>query len=112
MATTNVSLVEGSLLTGVAVNYYSSPGNTVTIIKKVTVTNTTGSAQTVTIFLVPNGGTAQASNTVTSAKSVPAGGVYEAYECEGHVLQAGDSLQALASSGASLTLKASGLQVV
>ena len=112
MATTNVSLVEGSQLTTSAATYYTSPSNTTTIIKKLTVTNTSAGAVTVTIYLVASGGSAGAANTVTSAKSIAPGATYEAYECENHVLAPGDTLQALASSGASLTLKGSGIQVV
>jgi hypothetical protein len=112
MATTNVSLVEGSLLTASAATYYTSPVNTTTLIKKLTVTNTTGSAVTVTVNLVPSGGTAQASNTVTPAIAVPAGRTYEVFEAENHVLAPGDTLQAFAGSAASLTLKGSGIQIV
>jgi hypothetical protein len=112
MATTNTSLVEGSQLTTSAASYYTSPANTTTIVKKCTVTNTSAGALTVTIYLVPSGGSAGATNTVTSAKSIAAGATYEAYECENHVLLAGDTLQALASAASSLTLKASGIQIV
>lgn len=112
MAATNKRLVEGSQLTTTAATYYSAPSTTTTLLKKVTVTNTSGAAATVTLYLVPSGGTAGATNTVTSAKSIPAGGYYEAYEAEGHVLAPGDSLQALANTAAAVTLMVSGIEVV
>lgn len=110
--TTNKKLVEGSQLTTSAATYYTAPANTTTIIKKVTITNTSSGAVTVTIYLVPSGGSAGAANTITSAKSIAAGATYEAYEVENQVLMTSDSIQALASAATSLTLQASGIEVV
>ena len=111
MAITNKALVEGAQLATSATAEYTAPGNTTTILKKVTVTNTTSSAQTVTIYLVASGGSAGASNCITSAQTVAANAVYEAYECENHVLMTGDSIQALASAASSLTLRVSGIEI-
>lgn len=112
MATTNKPLVEGAQLGTSAGVLYTAPTNTTTIVKKLTVTNTSAGAVTVTIYLVPAAGTPGAANTVTSAKSIAAGATYEAYEAENHVLAAGDSLQALAGAATSLSLKASGIEIV
>jgi hypothetical protein len=112
MATTNTSLAEGSQLTAATATYYTSPANTTTIIKKLTVTNTSASAATLTLYLVASGGSAGASKTVTSAKAIAAGATYEAFEAENHVLLPGDTLQALSGTASALTLKASGIQVV
>ncbi len=112
MATTNRSLCEGSQLTTAAVPYYTAPANTATLIKKLTITNTSASAAQATVYLVPSGGTAGAANTVTSARSIAPGVTYEAYEAENHVLASGDSLQALASATGALTIKASGIEIV
>lgn len=112
MATTNKKLVEGSQLTTSAATYYTAPANTTTVLKKLTITNTSSGAVTVTIYLVPSGGSAGAASEVTPAKSIAAGAVYEAYEAENHVLMTGDTLQALASAATSLTLQASGIEIV
>lgn len=112
MAITNKTLNEGAQLTTAAAIYYTAPALTTAVIKKLTITNSTGGAVSVTIYLVPAAGAAGVTNIVTSAKSILAGAVYEAYECENHVLMPGDTLQALASANTSLTLKASGIEIV
>lgn len=112
MAATNKKLVEGSQLATSAAVFYTAPTNTTTILKKLTITNTSASAASVTIYLVASGGSASAANTITAAKSIAAGAVYEAYEAENHVLMPGDSLQALASAASSLSLQASGIEIV
>ena len=102
-------LVEGSQLgTGVA-TFYTAPANTRTRILLVTVTNTTGTAQTVTLHLVAPGGSASASNMVTSARNVAAGQSVVLYEAA-HNLESAGSIQALASAGTALTLMASGVE--
>jgi hypothetical protein len=112
MAITNKCLVEGTQLTASAVTQYTAPGLTKTVIKKVTVCNSTGSAATLTLNLVVSGGTAGVTNVVTSAKSIAAGATYEVYEAENHVLNAGDFISALSGTAAALTLKVSGIEIV
>ena len=112
MATTNKALAAGVQVPATATVIYTAPPNTTTIIKKVTVTNTTAAAVAITLYVVTAAGTPSAANTVTSAKPVAAGQVYEAYEVENHVLNAGDMLQALAGTAAALSLKAAGIEIV
>ncbi len=94
-----------------ATTYYTSPANTRTIIKKLTVTNPTVGALTYTLYLIPTGGTAADTNTLISARVINAGETQEVFEAEGQILNAGDFLQALASSATSLSLQASGIQL-
>lgn len=112
MAVTNKPLIEGTQLTTSVATYYSAPENTSAIIKKLTITNTSGSAVTVTLYLVPSGGTASAANEITSAIPVSAGKAYEAYEMEGHALAPDDSIQALAGAATSLNIRCSGVEIV
>jgi hypothetical protein len=112
MAITNKTLVEGVQLTAVVVSYYTPAALTTCVLKKLTATNSTAGAIALTVYLVPSGGAPGVTNIVTSAKSIAAGATYEVYEAENHVLQPGDSLQAFASAGASLTLRASGIEIV
>jgi hypothetical protein len=103
-------LIEGSQIgTGIA-TYYAVPDNTRTKITILTVTNTTGTARTVTIHLVPSGATASAANMVVSARNVAAGQSLVLPEAA-HVLESGGSIQALASNASALTLMASGAEV-
>lgn len=90
---------------------YTTPAGTRTIIDKFTGTNTTGSAATLTVKLVPSGGAAGAANTIISAKSLTAGEVYTFPEVVGHVLNAGDFISTLAGTATAITIRASGREV-
>lgn len=111
MPITPKRLVEGTVLTAAAVTQYTAPGLTTTVIKKVTVTNTTATAQTVTLYLIPAAGTAGAANTNTTVATVAANSGLELFLAENHVLMTGDFIQALASAVSSLTLMISGIEV-
>lgn len=90
---------------------YTAPSGTRTIIDKFTGTNTTGGAVSLTVKLIPNGGSAGASNTIVSARSLAAGECYTFPEIVGHVLNPGDVISTLASSATSITVRGSGREV-
>jgi hypothetical protein len=90
---------------------YTAPVGTRTIIDKFTGTNTTGSSATLTIKLVPSGGTAAAANTVVSARSLSAGETYNFPEVVGHVLNTGDFISTLAGTASAISIRASGREV-
>lgn len=110
MAVLVKGIIPSQQLTGSNATYYTST-NIQTIIDKMTVCNTTGGAVTLTIDLVDSGGTAGVTERVISARSIAAGETYTCPEVVGHVLNAGDTIQGLAGSAASLTIRASGRQV-
>jgi len=112
MSVTPKKLVTPAQLTNAAAIYYTVPANTKTRITKLTFTNNDASAHTVTVYLVPSAGTAGVTNILTKAAPIAAGAVYEAFEAEGHVITAGDTLQALADAGAFVTVQCSGIEVV
>lgn len=101
-------LIDGSQLTTSAATYYTTPANTITTIAACTLTNTTVGAVTATVHLVPNGGTATASNMILSARVIAAGESFNVGSAIGQSLAAGGTIQALASTGASISLVASG----
>lgn len=108
--TTSVVVVDGAQLTAAAATYGSVVGaNTKRIIKAATLTNTTAGAVACTVYLVPSGGTAGASNTVISALSIAAGASYSCPELIGRGLNAGGFLQAL---GLNVTLGYTAVDVV
>lgn len=109
MAISLKRMVNGSQLTTSAVAYYTASGAKAQILA-MTLTNTTGGAVTATVHLVPSGGSASASNCILSAKSLAAGASYKVAEAIGQALEDGGSVQALASSGASISLVASGIE--
>lgn len=112
MAQIPAKLVAGSQLTMAAATYYTSPANTKTVIKSMQLVNTTAGAVTATLYLVPANGTAGAANTVISAVNIAPNATYNCPEAINEVLLPGDTIQALASAGASIALQASGIQVI
>ena len=105
------TLVPALQLTNADVTQYTVPANTRTIIDKMTATNTTGGAVTLTVNLVTSAGAAGAANTIISAQSIAGGTAYVCPECVNHVLNPGDFISAKASAGASLTYRVSGREV-
>jgi len=89
---------------------YTAPASTRTIIDKCTGTNGTGGAVTLAIKLVPNAGTAGASNQIIS-KSLAAGESYTFPEVVGHVLEAGGFVSMLAGSASAVVVRMSGREV-
>lgn len=79
-------------------------------IHQFTATNTTGSPLTLTVNLVPNGGTAGTANAIVSAKQIAAGQSKVFPELVNHVLGAGSTIYTNAS-GTGLTIKCSGVEV-
>lgn len=104
-------LFNPALLTASAATYYTSPANTRTLVKKLTFTNTDTVARTVTVYVIPSGGSASATNTLISARALAAGETYECFEAEGHVLSTGDFIQALASTTSVVSIQGSGVEM-
>jgi hypothetical protein len=106
MSVTPKTLIAAQQLTNASALYYTAT-NVQTIIDKMTVTNTTVGAITVTVYI----GTAAASTTMISARSIAAGETYTCPELTGHILNNGDTIYALASANTSITIRASGREV-
>jgi hypothetical protein len=84
-----------------------SPAATTTITSLV-LANTTGTAATVTLYLVPNGGTAGASNIIVPAVSIAANDVL-ILSGIGIQMPASSSLQGLQGTSGAITVTASGV---
>lgn len=112
MAVTVRPLIQPLLIAAGTTTQYTSPASgRGTIIDKFTVTNTTASPETITVYLVEDGGAAGAANTILPAASVAAGAAYTCPEVIGHVLAPGDFIATAASTGAALTVRSSGREV-
>ena len=109
--TTNKRLAQ-SLLTAAAATYYTAPAATTTLVKKVTVTNTSGTAATFSLNIVPSGGSPATGNELVLTKAVGPNATYECFEAENHVHAAGDMLSGLAGTAGVLVLTVSGLEIV
>lgn len=97
--------IPAAQLTTSAATYYTSPSGTVSTISNLSVTNTSGSPVTVTLYNVPAAGSAGASNTFLSAFSLSAGQSYVPPAAIGLQLAAGATLQALAGAATSITIQ-------
>jgi hypothetical protein len=111
MATRNVRIIPGSQLTTGAESYYVAPANTRCVVKRLSLTNTTLPAVTVTVHLVPSGGSATDSNMIAKAHAIAGEETWDCVSAEGHVLEAGGSIQALASAATSITIVGSGVEI-
>jgi len=106
------SFVNGVALTDAAATYYTTPANTRSTIKKATFTNDDTGVVTVTINLVPSGGTAGYANRVTKTRSLAAGETWSCSDMENHVLEAGGFISMLASVTLKIGCRISGYEVV
>ncbi len=96
--------VATALLTDTAATLYTSTGKSTPIgaicrskIQNIVFCNTDSSARTITVYLITSGGTAGASNTILSAKSLAAGETY-IFDCgDGIAMANGDFIQGKAS---------------
>ena len=107
MAQAPKRIIQGATLTGSAATYYTVAPNTTTVIKKLPIVNTTAGAVNCTIYLIPNGGTAGSTNTITSARSIAAGETWSCPDAENMVMTAGGQIQAL---GVGLTIMGSAVE--
>ncbi|SAJ96525.1 hypothetical protein UA18_03443 [Burkholderia multivorans] len=91
-------------LTTSAASYYAAPTGTTSTVNNLSFTNTSGSPVTVTLYCVPSAGSPAASNTIMSAFSLSAGQTYVPPQAIGLQLEAGMTLQALASANTAVTI--------
>ena len=92
-----------------AVGEFTSTG--VTIIEKMTATNVSGSDATLTVHLVPSGGSIVAANTIIDARQIASGECYTCPEIPGHVLAAGGFIAVSSDTGSAIVIAASGLEI-
>ncbi|MFZ0591498.1 MAG: hypothetical protein WAM39_13620 [Bryobacteraceae bacterium] len=113
MATSPIT-VQSTQLTTSAATVLTSPAGFWTTTKKVTASNVSSSAVTVTVYKVASGGSAGSTNTLIYQKTIPPnsinGGVVELYEAENQTLAPGDTLQALCSAATSLNINISAIE--
>lgn len=81
------------------------------VIDKFTVTNTGAANATISVNLVPSGGTPGNDNLVTKARAIVPGEAWSAPELVGQVLENGGFISTIASAAATLTISASGREI-
>lgn len=102
-------LVAGSALTVALATYYTVPAGTTTILKEIVLCNTDTSARTVDLHIIPSAGTGAVANQIFQDLAIQAGEtkIFSVSQ----VLPAGSFLQALASTGAVVSLNCSGVEI-
>lgn len=103
-------IIENQQLTGSAAMLYTSPAGVWTQITSLGAVNVDTAVHSVTIYIVPNGGTAGAATLSTSAFALLPGQNYNGQNEYGMVLNPSDAIWALADSPAVVNIQASGLQ--
>lgn len=111
MTVVSKALLETTQITNADVTYYTAPANTRVLIDKVTATNVTAGAVTLTANIVASGGAVGAANINISAQSLAGNTTYLCPEVAGHTLNPGDFLSFKASAGASINVRVSGREV-
>lgn len=111
MTITNIELVEGTLLTTSAATYGTPQPNTKTVLRRVTFCNTTSTARTVTLYKIPNGGSAADATTVLKDKVIGPKETWSCIDIEGHVLEANGFIQALCDAGSAVAITISAYTV-
>jgi hypothetical protein len=108
MALTQKRLVGPVQLTASAATYYTVGSGVTSIVKQIVLTNTTGSAKTATVRLVPTGQSTGVSYDILSAVTLAANETVS-FNCS-LVMTAGDFISALASAGTSVNITVSGIE--
>ena len=90
---------------------YTATGVTA-IIDKFTATNTSAGNVTISVNLIASGGSAGNSNLIVDARAVAPNETYTFPELVGQVLEAGSFISTIASAATSLTITASGREIV
>lgn len=104
-------LIPAKIAENTQTTQYTSAENTNTIIDKFTATNYSATTATLTVHLVPSGGTAGDGNYVSKTKSITPGETWVFPEIVGHVLGPGEFISTLASAVTSIAIRSSGRKV-
>lgn len=111
MTVTAKALIQSKQAANSATTEYTCPADTKAVIHRFTATNTTGGAVTLTIYIVPNGGSAGATNKVLSALSIAANTTTDITQIQDHVLDESDFIAVEASAATSITIRCSGREI-
>lgn len=111
-STSRVLLDSTFVATGAAALLYTSPaGGKGVYLDVATALNDNAASQTLTLHIVPSGGTAQAVNQHIKAKSIANGATDLLAEVRGKFLDPGDMVYATASVGSAISLFLSGREL-
>ena len=110
--TTYTSFVDGTNLTDSATTYYTVTSRTTAIIKAATFCNDASYPVTVTINIVPSGGTVGYANRLIKTKTIGAGETWSCPDLINHNIQASGFISMLASVTGVIGCRISGIEIV
>jgi hypothetical protein len=110
MAITLVNIIPRKLAEGTVAAQYTAT-NCKTVIDKFTATNVSVSVVSISIYLIPAGGTAGIGNKVVSSKSIAVNETYAFPELVGQSLESGGFISTIATLANSLTISATGREI-
>lgn len=107
MATTDpIVIISAKVAEGVDTDQYTA--GAATIIDKFTATNTSAGPLSISVNLIPSGGTVGVDNLIVDAKSIVADKTYIFPELVNQTLNSGDVISTIASAGTGITIRSSG----
>lgn len=111
MTVTAKPLIGSKFAEATATPQYTAPTGTRSIIDKFTATNISASAATLSVHLIPSGGSVGDGVLIVKTKTLGAAECYTFPEIVGHVLSPGDSVVTTASAANAVTIRCSGREV-
>lgn len=111
MTVTSKALIPAKQAESAQTTQYTA-ANCTTYIDKCSVTNTASSNVTFSANVVTSGSSAGAANLVLKSRAIAPNETYLCPELVGQVLQPGDFISTIAGAAASLTIRASGREIV
>lgn len=110
MTVTAKALAEGQIIPNSDTTVYTAPGNTTTIIDKLTTTNYDSVARVITISIVASGGSVGDAYFI-GKQTLAAKETYIWPEVVGQILNPGDYVSAIASNNTGVNLRMSGREI-
>lgn len=111
MTVTAKALIQAKYASSSVATEYTAAINTRVIIDKFTATNTDASAVTLSVYIVPSGGSASSSNLILTNYSVAAGATFDASMLQNQILNAGDFVAVVAGTASKLVIRMSGREL-
>ena len=110
MAVTVTPLISAKLAEDAQTTQYTAVSCT-TIIDKFTGTNTTVANVTISVNIVPNGGTAGGTNLIVDTRTIAPNETYTFPELVGHVVPPGGFISTIAGTASAIVIRASGREI-
>jgi hypothetical protein len=110
MAVSVIPLISAKLAESSQTTQYTAV-NCTTVIDKFTGTNTSGANVTISVNIVPNGGTAGGTNLVVDTRTIAPNETYTFPELVGHVLPPSGFISTIAGTASAIVIRASGREI-